>query len=256
MHLFFNKLTDKNETLSFEHFSQKLEETNIELSKQQIKEQWDIIDVDHSDDMDFDEFQALMRRNFESGDPKVIVQEAFINIYKCLMVNIHKKYFVTKKIIKTFLFCNKKPNGDELLSPTSRVSLKVSFNVAVPLKSSTMKQQLIQKQEWDERLNYVFKQIDVDSSGALDMDEMWEAVQLLNIPLTRPQLKQAMTFFDSDKNGEIDLLEFKRWMNSQITKFWGDDSEENCFVALQRAMSQDSNLQALRVKFLFNIYYL
>lgn len=59
-----------------------------------------------------------------------------------------------------------------------------------------------------ERLRQIFISVDTDGSGAIDRDELNEAMNRLNTPLTSQQLDEMMTKLDLDGNGTIELEEF------------------------------------------------
>lgn len=221
LQLLFNKLTDNKASFNFEQFYNKLKSVDINLSKIDLKKQWEIIDVDHSDDMDFGEFKSLMRRNFEINDPKIIVQNAFYDLGKKILSSDTYKTLIDSKN-------NNIPGGRRITQIRT---------VAVPINSKDLKQRQIEEKELNERLEKVFNIIDDDKSGTIEFEEILSAVKILEIPINTEDLKTTFQFFDSDKNGHIDLDEFKRWMKSQIVKYWTKDSNSNQFVQLQRAWS-------------------
>lgn len=205
-----------NDSLSFDEFSSALKKHGVKLSHDALKIQWNILDTDGSGDMDLLEFKQLIKKNFESTDDKIILQNAFNKIYIKLFPNDH----------------------NDLLSyrmETPRIS---SINVKVVINKTTLKHNKELQTALDNKLSEIFKVLDVDNSGTLEFEEMWEAVKLLEIPISYHDLKLTYDFFDTDKNGHIEEEEFKRWMNSQITKYWSDNPDNNQFVALQRALAQ------------------
>eukprot|EP01084_Bolivina_argentea_P116346 206750_1 len=224
----FDKVTHNTGSLSFDEFHKALTENNVELSFTALQTQWNIIDTDGSDDMDQSEFKVLMHRHFEASDPKVILQKAFNSVYITLFPD----------------------DPTDLLSCKTRTSRRVSNinNVMIPLTRRSVKQKTMFGKALDEKLSEIFKLIDVDNSGTLELEEMWEAVQLLEVPISYNDLKLSYDFFDTDQNGCIEEPEFKRWMNSQITKYWADNPSNNQFVAFQRAITSPESVEVLSTR--------
>eukprot|EP00494_Astrolonche_serrata_P028540 UN28807 len=50
----------------------------IEINKDELKNQFDQIDADHSGGVEFDEFKKLMYLNFEQDDPKNKLKDALL----------------------------------------------------------------------------------------------------------------------------------------------------------------------------------
>ena len=56
-----------------------------------------------------------------------------------------------------------------------------------------------------------FNEFDKDASGAIDKEELGELMKKLGNPLTENQLAEALKDLDLNKDGVVDLDEFKRW---------------------------------------------
>ena len=175
--------------------------------------------------MDLSEFKTLIKKHFESTDDKILLQNAFNKIY-----------------CKFFPDDNHDLLSYKVAANTPRISNK---NIKIVLNRNTMKQSKLFQDTLNKKLSDIFKAIDVDNNGILDLEEMWQAVQLLEIPISHQDLKLTYNFFDTDKNGGIEEEEFKRWMNSTVTKYWSDNPDNNQFVALQRAMLNTDGEQIL-----------
>eukprot|EP00891_Asterochloris_glomerata_P006100 jgi/Astpho2/6100/gw1.00084.152.1_t len=50
--------------------------------------------------------------------------------------------------------------------------------------------------------------MDADGSGSIDVDEMWQAFQLLKIRVSRQMVGDMLAKVDSDGSGEVELPEF------------------------------------------------
>eukprot|EP01084_Bolivina_argentea_P102052 182884_1 len=223
---FWDKLTWNKGSLCFKQFYKTFQQVGVNLSLKDLKTQWDIIDTDNSDDMDLQEFKVLMKSHFEATDNKVILQNAFNKIYGSFYPN----------------------DVSDLLSYRTETPRIANKNVKVVINKSTMKQNKKFQDALDKKLTEVFKAIDIDNSGTLEFDEMWQAVKLLEIPISYQDLKLTYDFFDTDKNGAIEEDEFKRWMNSQVTKYWSDNPDNNQFVALQRMVSSKDVVSVLSTR--------
>mmetsp|Transcript_11961 Transcript_11961/g.19243 ORF Transcript_11961/g.19243 Transcript_11961/m.19243 type:complete len:373 (-) Transcript_11961:117-1235(-) len=211
---FWEKLTNSTGTLSFDQFYDAIQKHGVEISRKSLLTQWTILDTDHSDSMDLLEFKALIKKHFESSDDKRILQQAFNEMYS--------KFFPDD--INDLLFYK---------TDTPRIAHK---NVKVVIRKSTLKQSKEFQVALDKKLGDIFRLIDEDNNGTLELNEMWQAVKLLEIPISYQDLETTFQFFDTDKNGHIEEAEFKRWMKSQVTKYWSENPENNQFVALQRAV--------------------
>ena len=152
-----------NDSLSFDEFSSALTKNGVKLSYDALKIQWNILDTDGSGDMDLLEFKQLIKKNFEATDDKIILQNAFNSIY-----------------IKLF------PNdNNDLLSYRMQTPRISNMNVKVVINKNTLKQNKEFQTALDKKLSDIFKVLDVDNSGTLEFEEMWEAVKLFYHQLLR-----------------------------------------------------------------------
>lgn len=60
----------------------------------------------------------------------------------------------------------------------------------------------------------LFRDIDLDGSGTLEMNEMATLCADLGLPLTPAQLHEAMGEMDGDKSGSIDPQELIEWLKT------------------------------------------
>jgi len=56
-----------------------------------------------------------------------------------------------------------------------------------------------------------FKKFDKDNSGEIDKEELGELSKSLGFPLNEEQLELALKDLDMNKDGVVDMEEFKRW---------------------------------------------
>jgi len=63
-------------------------------------------------------------------------------------------------------------------------------------------------QEEEERLKKIFRQMDQDGSGAIDVKELADAMRLVGVKCTANSAKKVLKVIDTDGSGEIELDEF------------------------------------------------
>ena len=110
----------------------------------------------------------------------------------------------------------------------SILSFHLSLNVSVPLlyqKGWLRKNILITEfrartfvNKDDIQLRVAFDQVDTDSSGSIDMDELFNAMRALGREMPMKQVQGIMDEYDTDKSGEIDFDEFKDMMEGLKNK--------------------------------------
>lgn len=64
----------------------------------------------------------------------------------------------------------------------------------------------------------VFSKYDVDGSGKLDSNELYDLCEELGYPLTNEEINSALQTLDTNRNGLIDQHEFLQWWNSESTE--------------------------------------
>ena len=70
----------------------------------------------------------------------------------------------------------------------------------------------------DIQLRVAFDQVDTDSSGSIDLDELFNAMKALGREMSMKQVQNIMDEYDTDKSGEIDFDEFKDMMDGLKNK--------------------------------------
>ena len=70
----------------------------------------------------------------------------------------------------------------------------------------------------DIQLRVAFDQVDTDSSGSIDLDELYNAMRALGREMPMKQVQGIMDEYDTDKSGEIDFDEFKDMMDGLKNK--------------------------------------
>merc|ERR550514_2604013 len=60
----------------------------------------------------------------------------------------------------------------------------------------------------ENRLKDIFRQIDVDGSGSIDVDELMDAMLLFGVKATKNSAKKVLAAIDTDGNGTVELDEF------------------------------------------------
>ncbi|KAK9828591.1 hypothetical protein WJX72_000922 [[Myrmecia] bisecta] len=73
-------------------------------------------------------------------------------------------------------------------------------------------------------LEECFRLIDADGSGAIDVDEMFEAFQLLGLRVSKKQVEDMLAEVDADGSGEIEIPEFIEIMT--MTRQTSEKQEE------------------------------
>ncbi|KAF4675172.1 hypothetical protein FOL47_008179 [Perkinsus chesapeaki] len=68
----------------------------------------------------------------------------------------------------------------------------------------------------EEKLLYIFKQMDTDQSGGIDINELGEALRMLGIKYTYSSAKKVLKSIDTDGNGTIEFHEFLEFF-SKVT---------------------------------------
>lgn len=65
---------------------------------------------------------------------------------------------------------------------------------------------------------FVFAEIDADSSGTLDKEEINTAARQLGVALTQREIDDGFQEMDLDGNGEVDFPEFFKWFGTMKKK--------------------------------------
>merc|ERR550514_1046122 len=60
----------------------------------------------------------------------------------------------------------------------------------------------------ENRLKDIFRQIDTDGSGSIDVDELMDAMLLFGVKATKNSAKKVLAAIDTDGNGTVELDEF------------------------------------------------
>merc|ERR550514_167647 len=78
----------------------------------------------------------------------------------------------------------------------------------------------------ENRLKDIFRQIDVDGSGSIDVDELMDAMLLFGVKATKNSAKKVLAAIDTDGNGTVELDEFLTFFSK--LKGPGRDQESAC----------------------------
>ncbi|ETO14639.1 hypothetical protein RFI_22726, partial [Reticulomyxa filosa] len=198
---------------------------NIEckLTKAELVKQWQIIDIDESGSIDFNEFKRLMTANFDdSNDAKMVIQRALSN----------------SDIISDTEDDDEKDKKEER---TRKMTSPRATKVAIPITSKSVKERKQvstytfnlyfvsdKNDNLEKKLRDIFDSIDYDKSGAIDLDEIYN------------DLKREFEFLDTNGSRGIDFEEFRNFMTTR----WEDPSSPNSShvaiaTTLQRAFSEE-----------------
>ncbi|EER15629.1 calcium binding protein, putative [Perkinsus marinus ATCC 50983] len=79
----------------------------------------------------------------------------------------------------------------------------------------------------EEKLLHIFKEIDTDHSGSIDLDELGEAMRMLGIKCTYAFVRKALRSIDTDRNGTIEPHEFVKFFSTvtnpdEFRNYYGD----------------------------------
>ena len=74
-----------------------------------------------------------------------------------------------------------------------------------------------EKTEGEGMLRELFERADSDESGMLEREEVRAVVTEMGMPLTDPELTDAMDAMDGDGSGEVDFEEFVAWWRKTIS---------------------------------------
>jgi len=204
----FYKISKGKDSISFDVFYDSIKNNHIksQLTKNELKTQWIIIDVDGNDEMDLNEFKSLMKSQFGPYDNKKQIQIAFNNIKNELMPDNHIDLLRYSSI-------------------STRASV-LKKNVAIGISSRAIKSTRENKKKMQQKFKDIFDSIDADGNGTIDLDEMFQVITILKLDMTKSELQNLFNFYDTDKNGKIQFDEFQRLMTSQLTKIFGDGAVE------------------------------
>ena len=75
----------------------------------------------------------------------------------------------------------------------------------------------------DIQLRVAFDQVDTDSSGSIDLNELYNAMRALGREMPMKQVQAILNEYDTDKSGEIDFDEFKDMIDGLKNKNKLDD---------------------------------
>eukprot|EP01051_Picozoa_sp_SAG22_P013291 SAG22_NODE_1469_length_4347_cov_2.842279_4_plen_424_part_01 len=87
----------------------------------------------------------------------------------------------------------------------------------------------------------VFHSLDSDGSGALDKDEVRQALERLGKVVTVPEVDRAMADMDDDQSGEVGLDEFEAWYKKQEAAVGGGQAatKMNKYYVMVVALNAD-----------------
>ena len=93
----------------------------------------------------------------------------------------------------------------------------------------------------DIQLRVAFDQVDTDSSGSIDLDELCNAMRALGREMPIKQVQSIMDEYDTDKSGEIDFDEFKDMMDGLKNK--NKLSDDRIWVEIVRYFDRKTRIQ-------------
>ena len=88
-------------------------------------------------------------------------------------------------------------------------------------------------------LERLFKSFDKDKEGAIDLEEFRTMLTSLGVVFTKEEVDQVFLMVDADGGGEIELSEFTAWYNGQV-----------------RAPATERDVLSVRCEFGLNIWWL
>ena len=95
----------------------------------------------------------------------------------------------------------------------------------------------------DIQLRVAFDQVDTDSSGSIDLDELCNAMRALGREMPIKQVQSIMDEYDTDKSGEIDFDEFKDMMDGLKNK--NKLSDDRIWVEIVRYFDRKTRMYAI-----------
>ncbi|KAJ1618847.1 hypothetical protein T492DRAFT_891358, partial [Pavlovales sp. CCMP2436] len=89
----------------------------------------------------------------------------------------------------------------------------------------------------------LFRAWDVDGNGTINKDELWLALERLELATSRAQSDAVFAEFDSDGSGEIELPERERWLsdNRQRQRSMGLEELNSFFARLAEAQRNEAH---------------
>lgn len=69
------------------------------------------------------------------------------------------------------------------------------------------------------QIDGMFKQLDEDGSGSIELKELQDAMKMLHMTQTGQSLIEQFKYMDSDGSGEIDFEEFAQMLSSSHSIF-------------------------------------
>ena len=103
----------------------------------------------------------------------------------------------------------------------------------------------------DIQLRVAFDQVDTDSSGSIDLDELYNAMRALGREMPMKQVQDIMDEYDTDKSGEIDFDEFKDMMDGLKNK--NKLSDDRILVGIFRYFDRKTRIQIDHIIWLISV---
>ena len=151
--------------------------------------------------------RAIKRKSIDS-------ERSFFNYIKIFMYPYCKLRCVVRRVVDTLLpHAESGPNDHRKdASPFTRMIDKEKNILITEFRARTF----VNKD--DIQLRVAFDQVDTDSSGSIDLDELFNAMRALGREMPMKQVQGIMDEYDTDKSGEIDFDEFKDMMEGLKNK--------------------------------------
>ena len=103
-----------------------------------------------------------------------------------------------------------------------------------------LKERILQVEDSINELRAMFYEADMDKSGFLDMDELYNFFKLkLNADITKDELKNLVQGVDLDFNGELDIDEFINLMTKNPTDKGADGSAQSTYFRIRKSRKFD-----------------
>jgi len=86
------------------------------------------------------------------------------------------------------------------------------------------------KAKLSEKAETIFKSIDTDNSGGLDVPELKACFEKAGVELTQSEALAMVSGADEDGNGTLDLWEFKKLLDQEVKRWQAQQTTSVCAI--------------------------
>lgn len=208
---------------------------------------FDALDINNDNSLSLNEFgmfiegaKATRAQRLQDLDPKI--EEDMRREIQTLFsqFDANGDGFVTAdEIFKSMMALGQRITIDDAAEMIKKVDNngdgKVDLREFTELMMPKMKEELLHQEDSMEDLRAQFLDADIDHSGTLSVDEIFNVLLKMGAEVTMEELIELMNEIDVDRNGELDIDEFVALMNMGDEIQFRSNAAKNTFINIKRA---------------------